>query len=1429
MKTRRSGLNSVLVLALLFAAASVWAYDPPAGGPFLPVLPSAAALSQGSTVTALDAPWADMLNPAASAGEQRPTLEADFIGIDDLGGGQGLGGGGGLGFSLPTPYAVWGADLRFLSTPSSMTDLPLGTLAQVHGSIAKDLFPNFYVGAGLGFTLGDNGGLGWGAGLDLGIMHLLGDVGFIREFRWGAVLTGIGKGYQPPLPATGVTGGSATAFPPPFTLGVGARGLVIKSGAVKLGLGADFFLPSFDDFAANFSGTLTFNDVFGLRMGWGFSAAELAAHVSRSVFPSIGLTATIPLNKVDESSLLGKQGIEQADLKPYLSAAPLYGSLWAFGAGAVLPLGSAAKIPPKIDARFPFTNWGPPAGSPDWRETPPGPAKPGATGAAYISPNNDGVQDDLVIPVTITDKRYILRWTFTVTDSSGAVVRTISNKVPLPESVGVKGLWEHLIYVKHGVVVPEAIVWNGIADSGKVVPDGNYTVTIEAVDDNSNRSSVGPFPVVVRDTPPKASAAFALTPPIFSPGGDSSKTSLLVKISGSVEDLWTVKILDVAGKTVRTVDFKDTAPSDFTWDGRGDDGKIVPDGVYSFVLSSVDRAGNKFESRLDSIVVDTQQPPIGLIIDLATFSPISQTKKVENLFPAVPVKQGVIAWRLSVLNKDKQDVWSREGKDGASIVDKLPFDGLDASGKVLPQGPYQGKLTVTYQNGYQPTVQSPVFVLDTTPPTGSVTVDRPAFNPVGDINQNTVHFLQKGDKDADWLGQIIGSAGTVVRSWKFSPRPDASVEWDGLDDAGKPLPDGVYTYHLSAVDAAGNTFSSNFVAVAIDTEKKAVRLIADQKAFSTLPSSPKNRLVLSTQVVSNDRVKSYKLDIYASDVPGMKADTVVRTWEATQGVPTSFTWNGMNDQQQKTPDGRYIAKLSVLYLNGDTADAQAGPVLLDSVAPAIKVSASPLLFSTNDDSSKREVHFTQSSVPGDDWKGSILAPDGSVVKTWTWKDKAADFSWGGTDQAGNIVHDGSYRYEVTSTDAAGNTGSGGVSGIVLDNRPVSIFVTASALSISPTGDPDKRDVTFTLIVTLREGIDSWHFTLLDKDGKERSAYSGQGNDVPSKIVWDGRDASGAIAQGSYTGVFTVDYLKGDHAEARTAPILVNTQGVKAQVKITPDLFSPDNTGVNDELNIALSVDDPSPIADWNFQIFEQAVVEGPTPAAPAAPTAAPAANGATPTPTGASASLTTPPGPGERVFKTWGGQGMPAASITWDGRSDQGELVQSATDYPFVFTVRDILGNRAMVKGAITVDVFVIRDGDKLKIKVPSIVFRANYADFVGLDQATIDRNNKVVARIAQILNKFSSYKIQIEGFANSAAAIEGLGQAAIDREQQQELIPLSLGRAELIKKMLIQQGVDPARLSTAGLGASEPVVPFSDAQNRWKNRRVEFILIKNQ
>lgn len=1370
---------SAIALVIAIGAARAFAYNPPVGGGLFPILGSAQALGYGPSVTTLDAPWADRENPAASAAQQRTVLDAGYTALTDFGKGQGLGSAAALGLSIPEPYAVWSAGLDFVSTPSSMTDLPLGTALGMRGGIAKDLFPNFFIGTALNLTLGDQG---WGAGADLGIMQILGDRGFLKDLRWGAVLSGLGKSYS-------------DAITPPFTLSAGARAFIVRTDNWRIGLGADFSLPTFQDLGFNLSAGISYRNAVTFLVNWDQDWRELMAGSSKSLMPAFGLSAVIPLKPAPAGSYLAKQGWEQVELQPAVAAVPLYGDVWALGGSATLPLGAVGNAPPKIVASFPASKWGP----------------------AYVSPNNDGIQDTLDIPVKITDRRYIVGWTLSIANAKGEVVRKIFNKESRPETQGFKGFWDRLTYVKKGVPIPDKLVWNGIADSGQVVPDGDYTATIEAVNDNGIRGSVGPFPVVVDNTAPKVEITVPEDPPIFGPDGVSSKQTILIKLTGSPEDLWSAQVTDAAGKAVRTLKYENAAPADWTWDGKGDDGKVVTDGVYSFSISSTDRAGNSVSKRFDNIVVNTQQPPIGLVIDLAAFSPNGDgVKDVVNLFPSVPVKTGIVGWKISVLDAAKREVWSVSGKDGPSLKDRVPFDGRDqASLKVLPEGQYKALLTVTYVNGYGPSVSSPSFVLDVTPPSGSVSADRPAFNPAGNPGQNSVHFAQKGVKEARWVGEVSGPGGNVVRSFPFSPLPDPTVEWDGTDDAGKPVPDGVYSYILRALDNAGNSFASSSVAVSVDTAKKAVRLVADLKAFSPLPGSAKDRLILTAQVQFNEKVKSYELDIYSMDTAAAAGPSLatgpslttapslatVRTWKSNKGVPASFIWDGSTDAKGKAPDGRYAAKLTVAYLNGDAADSTTSPFVVDTVAPSITLSATPLLFSPNEDSKYRAVRFAQKSVPGDDWTGVLTGPDGKQVRTWSWKGQAANFSWNGTDEAGNTVADGSYRYEVSSTDAAGNKGSAAVPSIVVDHRPVQVFVTAASPGISPNGDGVLDTETFNLIVKLREGIDTWHFAVVDKDGVEKSVFGGKGNDVPNKIIWDGHDTTGAVVDGYYTGFFTVDYLKGDHAEARTGKILVATAPPKAQVSLTPDPFSPDNDGYNDELTIGLDVASPADVAQWSFEVHELAVVEG------AAPGSKPA----------------------ERVFKSWSGTGAPTKSITWDGRSDNGELVESATDYPFVFTVTDVLGNSNKIEGTISVDVLVIREGDRLKIKVPSIVFRANGADFNGLDPETIANNTKVIQRIAQILNKFKDYAILIEGHANSEGKIAGYSAAAIANEEVKELIPLSTGRAELVKKLLTDNGVDPRRLSTKGMGSSEPVVDFKDAQNRWKNRRVEFILIKNQ
>ncbi len=620
---RKAAFAIALVVAI--GAGRVFAYDPQPGSSLFPILGSAQGLAYGPSVTALDAPWADRENPAASAAQQRTVLDAGYTALTDLGNGQGFGSAAALGLSVPEPYAVWSAGLDFVSTPSTMTALPFGTALGMRGGIAKDLFPNFFVGSALNLTLGDQG---WGAGLDLGVMQLLGDHGLLKDLRWGAVLSGLGKSYS-------------DALTPPFTLSAGMRAFIVRTDDWRIALGADISVPSFQDLGFDLSTGISYRGVVTLRANWDQDLRELMDGSSKSLLPSFGLTAVIPLKPAPAGSNLAKQGWDQAELQPAVVAAPLYDGIWAFGGSATIPIGAIGNTPPKIVASFPASKWGP----------------------AYISPNNDGIQDTLEIPVKITDRRYIVAWTLSIADDKGNVVRKISNKESRPETQGIKGFMDRLTYVKKGVPIPDKLVWNGVADSGEVVPDGAYTATIEAVNDNGLHASVGPFPVVVKVTPPKVEITVPEDPPIFGPDGVSSKQTILIKLSGSVEDLWSAKVIDAAGNSVRTLKFENSAPADWTWDGKGDDGKVVADGVYAFSISATDRAGNSVTKRFDNIVVNTQQPPIGLVIDLAAFSPNGDgVKDVVNLFPSVPVKTGIVGWKVSVLDKAKREVWSDVGQ-----------------------------------------------------------------------------------------------------------------------------------------------------------------------------------------------------------------------------------------------------------------------------------------------------------------------------------------------------------------------------------------------------------------------------------------------------------------------------------------------------------------------------------------------------------------------------------------------------------------------------------------------------------------------------------------------------------------------------------------------------------------------------------------------
>ncbi|HOZ71208.1 MAG TPA: gliding motility-associated C-terminal domain-containing protein [Spirochaetales bacterium] len=1365
LRAKPLALIAIASLALSLAAA----YDPPSGAETAASLASPALLAGGYSAASTESPMADLANPAASAAQQRLTLDLSYgalVGLaDDTGWGSALN----LGIAVPRAYGVWTGYLGLLSSPFG--SMPLGTVVTGRVGLAKDLYPDLLLGLAVDTRLGSNGGFGWGLAADLGVIGLAGDVGALKNLVWGASLRNMGKAFEAPG-AVGLSGGLASAYDAPFTPQVGASADLIRAdkAGLKLSANADLWLPTFQNAVFATGLRLGWRDRAFLRLGWDFNLREAIAGVDQGLLPSFGLGASFAIDRESDDSLLSKAGLDRSEIRPSFSAAELYGGVWAFSGGANVPVGVLDRVPPRITVSYPAVEHD----------------------AYYISPNSDGARDLLTLPLSITDQRYVQSFSLKVLDESGAVVKTMANKESRPENQDLKGLLGRLLYVKKGVDVPAELEWNGLTDSGAAAPDGRYFVVIEAVDDNGNVASTERWPVVIDTVPPSVKASGpAGDALIFSPDGDGSKDEFAIAQEGSVEDSWVAVVTDAAGATVRSWTTASAAPSALRWDGKNDSGKVVPDGVYSYRVAAVDRAGNQGSARIDNIIVNTQQPPVGVSIDLAAFSPDGDgVKDSLTLTPNVPVKAGLASWRLAVLDDKGVERWAASGVGADSIEPAYRFSGKDASGAALPEGTYRTRLSVSYVNGHGPVAHSPNFVIDVTPPAASVSVGRAAFNPLGDADA-TLTLSQAGSTEERWAGELLDASGAPVKTWIFIGKPDPTVIWDGSDDAGKVVPDGSYAYRLSATDKAGNSGSATGPAIVVDTQNKAVRLSLDRRAFSPNGDGVADTVAMVPESQSATAVQSWSLTVVDA------ADAKVRGYSGSGSLPARLSWDGRRDDGSKAPDGIYRAALEVRFVTAEVESARSVDLALDVTPPAIELSAAETLFSPNGDGRKDVLSIRQTSTPGDTWEGAILDSAGRVMRAWTWKDAAVDFDWDGADSEGNKVADGAYRYVVRSEDPAGNKTEKAIQRMVVDTRQTQAFVTASAAGFSPNGDGMFDEMSFGLVVKLTDGIDSWKLAMVGDDGVTRRSFTGKGATIPAKLAWDGKSDDGQLRQGAYTAVFTVDYLKGDRAQASSATFSLDTEGPKVAMTTSPRYFSPDNDGVDDELRISLAVSDASVIDSWRFDIVEVAVSES----------------------AGAKRA--------ERVFFSWSGRGKPAERLAWDGRSQKGELVEAATDYPYRLTIVDELGNQTVSEGLISVDVLVIRDGDRLKIKVPSIVFRPDFADFKDLPQETLDRNAEVLKRIAQILNRFKDYKIRVEGHANSIAKMTGAGQPAIDREETRELLPLSENRAALVMQKLIEYGVDPKRLSVRGLGSSEPVVPFTDAENRWKNRRVEFILIK--
>lgn len=1030
----------------------------------------------------------------------------------------------------------------------------------------------------------------------------------------------------------------------------------------------------------------------------------------------------------------------------------------------------------------------------------------------YISPNNDGVQDNLTIPLKISDRHLIKSWNLIIEDNSGKVVRTIGNKVALPEKVNVKSFFKQLVTPKQGVIVPENVVWNGAMDNGETAPDGTYYYYFQATDDNDNTGTTQKYAVVVDTSAPEITL-FQPADKIF---GEGAKSDFLIKQSGSSEDKWTGIFKNTLGQIVKTLNWSNGSPENFRWNGTDDVGMAVADGVYSYEISSTDRAGNTSESAvISNIIYSAQKPATNILISGSRyFSPDTDSLlsdiKFEVTIPVPEKSSGnkLTSWAVQIFNSNGKLCRSYDSSKSELPPEEIVFDGKDDEGKKLPNGKYQAFVKASYLNGFEAaTLKSPEFILDTTKPSAQIGISASVF---GGADKPNVKISMLDDNTGKyaavpvWRGRIYNEqTGVTVREYNFGQYLPDNILWNGFDSDGKLASDAKYRFELSATDLAGNKgVVATKDSFTLDTKKATILLSLSDSAFSPNNDKVKDTIQFLPVLKDASGIEYYNLEIRNDK------NSKIRTIQGTKSLPASITWDGKDSAGIISKDGNYNATLIVGTTNGNVISVVSSTFVLDTVAPSLSASAPWSAFSPDGDGNQDSIPVTITGCTAENlWIAEIRNSKNKTVKRYSWKGKIKTdskdmFEWNGSDESGNKAPDGIYSIVISSEDSAGNAFSTTMAGFTLDTRETKVYVTAENEGISPNGDKILDTQKFDIKASVPDGILTWNFDIRSENGNSVRGWSDKDSaNLPASITWDGLDSDGKVAEGTFSGTLNVTYKKGNKISAVSAPFVCTAIPPVLSVKTAPEYFSPDNDGTDDDLFIKLSGTSKALIKNWSF------VIKDPN---------------------------------GKPFWQTKGNSSI-TERIVWDGLSNiqknskgYAERVQSAMDYPYEFTVSDNLGMTSVVKGLISIDVLVIRDGDVLKMAVPSIIFRSDNADFKtnkdvanGLDPAIAANNERVLNRIAEILNKFKDYKVTIAGHANRLTDFEAEETEDNPREWGPALIPLSAKRAEFVKDYLVRKGVSSNRLFTEGKGGTELVVDYKDRDNNWKNRRVEFILEK--
>lgn len=787
-----------------------------------------------------------------------------------------------------------------------------------------------------------------------------------------------------------------------------------------------------------------------------------------------------------------------------------------------------------------------------------------------------------------------------VVDEIGTVLRTVLSSQDLPAG-------------------PHTVEWDGRYLAAGLMPPGTYTYVLEATGSKGTVQKSGTIEVL------KA----YLTIDFWKKRFNTSGTSVDFQLSESANV--GMEVYNAEGQLIRTIPTKAVSGSGdpwIYWDAKDDHGVTVPQGVYTMRLFGTTLTGQEIR-------------PIEVTAEADYVAPELTVQEVRPN-PFVPgQEQAAFVFSLSERSwvqfqiYDLNDVHVAQpgGKMLDAGVHQIEWNGLNNNQKLIKEGWYKYKVTYDDSASNLGVEQSGQLYADTIQAAITNVSDSADPFKVTGTTKNTIKFTL--NEPMQTKVTVQDAAGQPIRTLSEGSRASGthSVTWDGKDASGQLVAEGLYTYRIEALDILNRPVPS--VEGTIYADKTAP--VVGEALLTPNPFAPDgtNHATLS-YTLSEDA----KVTATVHNSAGTQVKSLAASLAQTAGAQTLY-WDGKNASGVLVGDDKYTYKITATDAAGWASVLNTGTFTVEGKLPTItnvKDTADPFKVTGTSTSTISYMLSESAQV-----NVEILDAAGQSVRhlyTGQLTSGSKSVTWNGKDDAGALVADGTYTYQITAVDAAGKVALPAIGTITTDKTTpvISPFAVTSEPIDTTAGGTAEIAYTLSEQAKVTVGVYNSSNTLV-KTLVSSALQSGS-----QTLTWDGKNSSGVLmGDGVYTIKVTATDLTGWVAAPVSAGVTVEGRAPQlTSVSDSPDPFRPTGTTTN----------------TIRYTLSENAVV-----------------------------SVVVYDEAGQPVKKLYDAQTLAGSkSLTWNGKDESGVIVASGT-YTYRIAATDAFGKTAEASGTIFVDV----------------------------------------------------------------------------------------------------------------------------------------------